>query len=299
MKKKMVRKIISVVLCVAMLVVIGGSAFAAERNLNSDAVFTYIDANTFMYGDVLFVGDGDTLTLYQNGQMIERVTIQPGNEVILHEDFSNLGRGGRQEAIVQEFLVSDFISAPELTAIDSVIEYNSISPVSTIILPMVRYQVWYGTQPVNRALTFSTVQLSRTQLCPRCIVSAPGGTPWSVFLSMVGSFVGFALAGHILAIIGGGLIGNLPNPFALTFENGSARLYNTTGRDPATGRTFTRTGEVFTGTLRVNNNGHTVLHPNVTARAGWHPEFVNIRDIVLANSWFNLFWQADVFTVLW
>ena len=251
-----------------------------------------------MYGDVLFIGDGNTLTLYQDGQMIERVTILSENEVILHEDFSNLGRGGRQEPTVQEFLVSDLMSMPEIAIVDDVIEasYASISPASS--LPNVHYQVWYGTQPVIRQLTFSSVFMSQSTIPPGTIVSGAAGQGWSVLVALLSGFLSWAMAGHVLVAFGGSIVGALPRPFSLNFNSGFSRAYNVTARDPGSGRTATRPAEIFRGTARVNN-GVSTWQNDVTVREGWSPDFAARRDIILANSWFGLFWWADVFVVLW
>ncbi|MCL2216369.1 MAG: hypothetical protein FWB91_05030 [Defluviitaleaceae bacterium] len=270
------------------------SVFARGNSSAFDAPeITKICENSFMIDGYVITSTTDrlgnlrSLTVYKNGQMLERVTISDG--ILRQEDFRNIDARVRGDATpdVKTFRMDELIYIPAQVSM-------SITPFTTGNLGAVRYQVHSGQHRLN----FSSVNLFSDNLANR-EVRLTSGMLWGTALAVALAAIGNGLPSwKMAAVLGGvGFIAGLVIGFNTTiqFISGTHRGYRVSAQDQATGRNRAQTGQEFRGAVRCVSTGNATTQ---NLFSGYYPSFISRRSTDVAIAWFNQFWH-EPFSVVW
>ena len=296
---KMFKKIISILICVAMLMTINGVAFAAEDSTSKTPVF--IDDTHYMIDDVLFeellTDDGQyMLTTSVDGKLVDRVTIELGKDEFVYETFNDVSlQNNSKESTKQILYLSDFIT------------YNSVDSNTNMQLSSgytkregnlgtVLYQAYEGGNFVYHLLSFNSVCMKES-LGIETTVSGEPSIAWSVLIAALGAALGTAFPGLAATIIlagGGAAIGYLGSSFSIEVT-GDAYKYNVTATtNDGTSRTSTRGGAEYYGTI-LSSEG--VYINNQTIYNNYYPSFKLEQDTFVAITFFQDLFSATQFSV--
>ena len=309
MKHNIFLRTVSVVLSLVIVMTITSPAIASERTLTNQLNIEFVDENSFLLDGVLFVTELNenglyVLTLYQDSQVLERVTTQFGEDWLLHEDYRDAvaTRDGKQLPTTTMLNISDYVTT-------EAVGYFAVQPFEPGVwrnLGAVRYETTFGI----RTLTFRAENW-RTVNHPNQTISVRVNDSAASVIALVAS----SLARWILHLVGGPLTALAANivagltgiaaggifTFATTIQlfNARVRHYNVEGTDPATGRTRIENGRIYHGQGQARDAQGRLQTVTVDPIAhGKDPNFIIRRDIVIAISWFHNFW-AENFRVIW
>ena len=292
---KYIKKIISLVVCIAMLFTICSTAIAAEPL----TPMKITNENSFMVGDILYVeektDDGYyNLTAYKGDQILNKVTIRMGSDIMQLQIYDGISPSSANTyaSRAQTIKLSEHIST-ESSSI------NTITPFSSALtgnIGSITYQVLESSGYVYHSLNFNS-KLIKSLLDQTHNINYGSGTVLSAVIAGIVAAFSYAISGGIataiIIAVGGSISGSILTNAINTTLIGDAYIYNLTATtNDGTGRSVTYGGEEYHGEVLVN--GQYVYKDIYT---GCYPNFINKRDMVVATTYFDAFWYSSSWDV--
>ena len=208
---KYIKKIISLVVCIAMLFTICSTAIAAEPL----TPMKITNENSFMVGDILYVeektDDGYyNLTAYKGDQILNKVTIRMGSDIMQLQIYDGISPSSANTyaSRAQTIKLSEHIST-ESSSI------NTITPFSSALtgnIGSITYQVLESSGYVYHSLNFNS-KLIKSLLDQTHNINYGSGTVLSAVIAGIVAAFSYAISGGmataIIIAVGGSISGSI------------------------------------------------------------------------------------------